>query len=187
MGLCRDHDLLAQADALPPVIFDAMFLAAQVARGSLDQTVTAWLSTAFAAWIRAGGDVPLERCLHLPAGQKKRQIVRRNAWIRVAALCIEGSGVHYISLALEREMARFLTRGGWERWKGQALPPRTCSDLDAALFFVAKANGGKGLSARQLRRVLGHFFTSQCPAELQSMGAYRSGATPQPSCSKGTP
>lgn len=152
-------------------VYDAMFLAAKAASGAVDLPVMAWLSAGFTAWIKAGGDVPLERCLHLPAGSRRRQIARRNAWVKAASTFLQERSDYQTAAVLARELDRFLTRGRWPRWRREALPPQGCSDLEAALFFIAKANNGEGLSSRQLRRILGHLSPSICPQTSGSLEA----------------
>lgn len=167
----------AAAGSLQPAeVYDAMLLAAKTAGGAVDLPVIAWLAAGFSAWIKAGGDVPLERCLHLPASSKRRQIVRRNAWVKAAAAYLQEPNAYRASMVLERELLRFMTRGGWPRWMARMLPPDACSELDSALFFIAKANNGKALSARQLRRILGHISGPNCPDRSDTMEAQRRGA-----------
>ncbi len=140
----------------------AIDLAAEVAAGALDSEAHKWLCDGFAAWVRAEGAVPLERCLHLPSTPRRARLIKRNFWLIEAARALGGANSWSVSVALAAELGDFLSRGAWRTWKDLAEPPEGASQLRTALFHVAKANDGKSLTPRHVSRCIGHVFERKC-------------------------
>jgi hypothetical protein len=64
----------------------AVVLAEQVASGELTVEAAEWLAHGFRAWLAAGADVELARCLRLPATGHKLALARRDYWLSEAAV-----------------------------------------------------------------------------------------------------
>lgn len=134
----------------------AIECAANLAAGGADPTTLHWVQKGFAAWAASGGDIPLERCLRLPATPTRRRLMRRNLWILVASNLVEGPEGWANATQLAAELERFLSRGPWLAWRDLSNPPLDASDLRTALFHVAKTNNGESLSPKQIHRLLRH-------------------------------
>lgn len=133
-------------------------LAAKLANGDPDPRVLRWAEEGFAVFFRHGGMIPLERCLCLPGAQGLR-LAQRNIWLVQAAKLLPN--VH----SLAHEYDTFLSSGPWRAWRGLSAAPDGTSKLRIALFHAAKANNGKSLSVKQIRRIVGHKYTQQCPRQ----------------------
>lgn len=119
---------------------------------------------AFGGYLRAEGKVPLERCLHLPTTPVRLRLAQRDVWLLRAAELIEETTAYSTAQAVAKELDTFITCGPWRLWRDRHEPPAGAIPLRAALFFVARFNGGRGLSAKQVARVIGHRFNKQCPS-----------------------
>lgn len=136
----------------------AMEYASRIAAGHVDQDSLRWVQQGLAAYIRSDCGVPLERCLHLANTPKRRNLMRRNVWLAEAAKLIQCESAWHGAVALAGELDRFLSRGHWLSWRTLERPPEGSSGLRSALFWVAKANDAKALSAKQIHRIVGHVF-----------------------------
>ena len=130
--------------------------ASRIARGQHDEHAHQWLQKGFAAWLRCSGTVPLHQCLALPSSESKLERSRRDQWIVTAAACIDARSAWSAANELAAELERFITRGPWRVWCDAKCPPADASQLRSALFYIASANDGKSLSAKQIHRVIGH-------------------------------
>lgn len=135
-----------------------MDLALRIAAGQFNETVHDTLRRGFAAFIDAGGAVPLERCLRLPVSTAAFRLTQRDRWLAEVAQSTEGATSWAKSVAISKELQAFLTRGPWLSWLDLQDPPAGTSSLRVALFYTAKYNNGKGLSAKQVNRIVGHVF-----------------------------
>ena len=130
-----------------------MHLLVLAANGKWTPEVRAWLQSALAALINAGGAVPLERCLRLPMTPAKWRQLMRNYWLLNA---IEASGQESLWMAcveVSDALAAFLSRGPWHAWRSLQDPPAGTPVFRSALFYVAKHNGGEPLSPRHVYRI----------------------------------
>lgn len=134
----------------------AIECAAKLAAGGADPSTLEWLHRGFDAWAKAGGEISLERCLHLPATPTRGRLMRRNLWIQVASNLIDVPEGWANASQLSAELERFLFRGPWPTWRDSKNPPLEASDLRTALFHVAKTNNGESLSPKQIHRLLRH-------------------------------
>lgn len=133
--------------------------ATAVATGRFDGEVLKWLQGGFQALLRSEGAVTLESCLHLPTTTGRMRLARRNAaLVDVAALIDDAPTPWVLANEVSRELDRFLQSGPWRFWREQAEPPAEASRLRAALFRLAKSNGGRSLSAKQINRILRDAF-----------------------------
>jgi hypothetical protein len=135
-------------------------LARRVASGLFDATVLDILSRGFTAFLNAEGDVPLERCLRIPKSKTRFRLAQRNYWLSEVAKTMEevSSSEWGLAIAVSKEISTFIDRGAWRHWRQLNDPPAGTSNLRVALFYTAKLNEGKPLSAKQVSRVVGHVF-----------------------------
>lgn len=107
------------------------------------------------SWLASGGTVPIERCARLPATPGALRNATRDFWLRRAAELVEpGKPAFTQAHPVARELDSFLSRGMWRAWQEFPTPPANASQLSAALFRVAKFNGGESLSARHIARII---------------------------------
>jgi len=155
--------------------FNPMVMAVRTARADVDIFQMRWVSEGFRNWLKAGGTVPLERCLRLPSTPGQMARLRRNAWVAKAARVLAAAPVtphgdqdspatnnelaHTQTAAdLARELDRFVTRGGWSHWRHLPRPPADASKLRICLFHIVSSNNGKSLGSKQVERILKHFL-----------------------------
>ena len=130
-------------------------LAARLAAGQVDADVLRWLQRGFSAWARSGGELGMERCLHLTATPFQRRVRQRNGWLaELARLVATEPGEGPLAHRVHRALDRFQTRGLWTNWKADPEPPAGAAQLHAAAFWVLRFNGGKALSFWHLRDLL---------------------------------
>jgi hypothetical protein len=121
----------------------------------IDQDTLRWLIDGFRKFDQHEGALPLERCLRLPTAAQRR-LAERDFWLRVAgALIIEPRPVLRATELADR-LQVFMSRGPWLQWRALSEPPEAATDLQRALFHVARAIGDRPLPQwRQVMRVLG--------------------------------
>jgi hypothetical protein len=135
-----------------------MDLAWNVAAGAFTQDVQERLQRGFAAFVDAGGVVPLERCLRLPKSNTGVRLAQRKRWLAEVAKATDAPSTWARCVATSRALETFLSRGVWSAWKHMQDPPAGASQLRTALFYTAKFNDGNGISPRQVSRDVGHLF-----------------------------
>lgn len=134
-------------------------LAWRVASGQFDDSLLAVLSRGFAAFVNAGGDLSLERCLRIPRGSARFRVAQRNYWLAEVARATDGISSQWgLAVAISKELNTFITCGAWRAWKELQDPPTGTSTLRTGLFYAAKFNDGKSLSSKQVSRVIGHIY-----------------------------
>lgn len=135
-----------------------MDLAWHVAAGKFSESVCDALRRGFAAFVDAGGDVPLERCLRLPVSAKSFRLMQRDRWLAEVVRSTEGKTPWARCVAASAALDTFLSRGPWRAWCDLQDPPAGTSSLRVALFYTAKLNDGEGLCSRTVNRRVGHIF-----------------------------
>ncbi len=143
-----------QADA--PV--DPMDRVARVASGCLLSSDLKWLSDAFSSWVKADGDIPLERCLHLPTTQTAMRLMKRDRWICEAISLLPEREVWPASTRLAAEWNEFIARGPWRFWRGESDPPADAAPLSRCLFYATSHNRSASVGEKQICRIAGHLF-----------------------------
>jgi hypothetical protein len=133
-------------------------LVERMAAGYFDPEVHAFLRASASAWLLAGGEVPLERCMHLPNTPKRMRLAQRDQWIRCAATMTGKQTAYAAAQDVEQALSRFLSRGLWPHLRHMSVAPEGISRKSAALFYVARLNDGEALSAKQIHRVIRHVF-----------------------------
>ena len=131
------------------------------ADGVQTESDIAWVSRAFAAYLRDSGSIPLERCLHLPTTHAGWRRINRDIWLCKAARLVGHHGSWSESQRLAGEWERFISRGAWSSWRDEEAPPAYATDLSAALFYATRLNRSQGLNAKQIHRIVGHFSTEK--------------------------
>jgi len=112
----------------------------------------------FMKWLDETNSLSLERCLGLPSTKAKRLDALRAGWLCEAARYIDAPNPTQGVDQLRREWDTFVSRGPWRFWRDDEHPPDDAPRLDRALFYASKFTGGKTLSGRHLRRIVGHAF-----------------------------
>lgn len=135
-----------------------MDLAGLVAAGQFDEAVKEKLKKGFATYINGGGTITLERSLRLTRGNKSLRKAQRNLWLVEVARSTEGKTPWARCVATSNTLDTFISRGIWHAWRNRDDPPAGTSNLRVALFYAAKFNEGKGLSAKSISRDIGHIF-----------------------------
>lgn len=132
----------------------AIEFASRLAAGGADPSTLQWVQAGMAAWVRAGGEIPLERCLHLPRSPTSRRKMKRVEWVQIAANQLDAKTDWGICTGLAAELNQFLSRGPWFAWKNMKNPPAEASNLRTALFHIAQMSDGKPLAPRTFYRDL---------------------------------
>jgi hypothetical protein len=122
----------------------------------------ALLRKGFDAYLNAGGEIPLERCLGIAATHGARRRLKRDTWLRKAAMLIDAGSSWARSQKLEAEWNRFISRGAWQAWRADDHPPPEATPLSEALFYATMCNRSDSLTAKQIERITGHIFTGKC-------------------------
>ena len=130
--------------------------------GALTERGAALLRKGIDAYLDAGGEIPLERCLGIPSTHAARRRLRRDSWLRKAATFIDASSRWTGSQKLEAEWNKFISRGPWQAWRDGDYPPPEATPLSEALFYATVCNRSDSLTAKQIDRIVGHIFTGQC-------------------------
>lgn len=151
--------------------FDPMGMMARLADGSeITNSDLLHLRNAAKAWMTSSGDIPIERCLRLPQTPEKYRISQRNRHLCEAIKLLpeyhrprsEKSNQAVID-RLESEWNAFASRGMWRACRDDSEPPKDASPISRCLFFATSLNRGETLTARQIKRHVGHVFHWKCP------------------------
>ncbi|HZW11900.1 MAG TPA: hypothetical protein VFF81_01745 [Noviherbaspirillum sp.] len=121
----------------------------------------AWVSNAMSTYLTGCGQLPLERCLHLPSTHGGWLHFQRDLWLCKAAALISASGSWTGAQKLAQEWNTFLSRGPWQAWRDEDSPPDYATPLSEALFYASRFNRSRSLGAKQLRRIVGHVFSKE--------------------------
>jgi hypothetical protein len=125
------------------------------------EAATALLLHGIRTYLNAGGELDLARCIGLPtpAAKNKFAQLRRNYWLCMAAGQLTAASPWERSVALQRELNKFLA-GIWSACQGKDEPPPSASKLHACLFRAVAATPGKIPTAiRHLHRIVGEVET----------------------------
>jgi len=127
----------------------------RLADGSASAADEAAHRAALRAWLEAPEALSLERACGVVASFDQRRRRQRNHWLEVAARLLPDRDRPWLAaVALDREWARFVSRGPWQRWRNRDCPPDDATELQKALYWATRFNRGGPLDARQLARVL---------------------------------
>lgn len=125
------------------------------AQGEGDEASRAWLQNGLATWLRANGNVPLERCQRLPTTPARLRIAQRDFYLKQVASALQARTAWERSSLVSTMLAGFLSRGRWAQgWKNLEDPPANADRAESDMFYLAKLNNGRELSARQVHRIL---------------------------------
>jgi hypothetical protein len=153
-------------------------LVARFAEGSPTAADIQAIARAARVWLRADGQVTLERILHLPAGFEARRRLERDRWLMRAAELLRPVGSQRAGCERLAELwLRFRCGSAWRAWALLAAPPADASELEEVLFHATRANRSKCLGAKQLGRVVGHVFSRPCPTVGPKVAHIDSGVT----------
>lgn len=135
----------------PAVLFQ------QVLAGIITADGLAWLQAAFEQHDRYNGALSLERCLRIPStSQRNREY--RDHWLREAAAYLSTEEPAARKHELATALHDFVSGHAWRVSRDLAAPPLQFTQLDRALWHVAKSmkgrRGGTCLSAKQVARIL---------------------------------
>lgn len=130
--------------------------------GALTERGAALLRKGIDAYLNAAGEISLERCLGIAATHSARRRLKRDTWLRKAAMLIDAGSSWAGSQKLEAEWNRFISRGPWQAWRADDHPPPEATPLSEALFYATVCNRSDSLTAKQIERITGHIFTGKC-------------------------
>lgn len=136
---------------MPEPLELAEVVASRPARDAADD----WLARGFQTWLRAGGAIPLERCLRLGATPAVICRARRNAAIRRAWALLPPGSDRARAERLATELRRFTT-AVLPTWQEAGGAPAGASRLRQALAEAATADpelARRGLSAEAIRKL----------------------------------
>ena len=111
---------------------------------------------------------PLERALGMLATTAQRRLAQRDHWYRRAIAIVSRRSSLSPTRALDNEWSRFVSRGAWTRWRELKRPPENAPELDIALFWLTRHNGGDVLNPRHGYRIL--FGSQRDYAETSTLG-----------------
>lgn len=138
---------------------DAFRRLQKLAAGRFDDDVQLWLSGAAAMMIKLGGALNFHVCCGLPGTPKKMQMQQRDLYLHELASLLHPDAPrdthHRFAEQLKSEVNQFISRGAWRHWKDRTTPPAEATPVQEKLFFVVRANGGRGLSKRSISQRLG--------------------------------
>ena len=148
---------------------DGLDLIERIAAGDFAPDVKARLRECMAAYLLAGAEVSMERCMRVPNTPHRVRLAQRDAWIRRAALLMKSRSSHAAAIALEGELYRFVTRGRWAQLQGLRAPPEGLASLTVCLFHIARLNDGDTLSSKQIHRLIRREFPEKCPTDAPTI------------------
>lgn len=148
---------------------DGLKMIERIAAGDFAPDVQKRLRECMAAYLLAGAEVSMERCMRVPNTPHRVRLAQRDAWIRKAALTLENRSSHAAATDLESELRRFVTRGRWAQLQGFKTPPEGLAPLTVCLFHIARLNDGETLSSRQIHRLIRHEFPEKCPPDTPTI------------------
>jgi hypothetical protein len=131
---------------------------ARFIKGAQTAADIAWVRQALTAYLGSAGEVPLERCLHLPSTHTAWRKTNRDQWLCKAAFLIDAEGSWSGSQKLEDEWKKFISRGPWGAWRDEENPPEHATALSEALFYATRLNRSQSLNAKQICRIAGQVF-----------------------------
>lgn len=147
----------SEVDAGLPV-FDAMAACKRIVDGNATAEDQEWVRRGFDALLSNMGAVPLERCLRLPNSYAAWAKLSRDQWLCKAVSFVDADSSWSAAQKLDAAWTRFIDRGHWKQWRSVEHPPELAGEFDVALFYATKLNNSKGLNAKQISRIVGHFF-----------------------------
>lgn len=145
------HAGLAMA-AMPP-LRDGLVRAYEIADGRLDDEDVGWLVRGFKAYLASNGTLPLERCLHLPAGDGALRRARRDNWLRRAW---ERMGEEVSPWRRSERLADAVNRfrlTKWPRWRCLGAAPQHASAVEQALFEAFRSHERIPGTAMQIHNI----------------------------------
>jgi hypothetical protein len=146
------------ADAVEAKAHDPLQAIVSFADGQFRDIDLALLQKGFDIYLNAEGAIPLERCLGIPSTHTGWRKLRRDSWLRRAALLINDDGITTGSQKLKFEWDLFISRGPWNLWRDDAEPPPDATPLSEALFWATRLNRSESLTDRQIARIVGKIF-----------------------------
>lgn len=147
---------------MPVARVEPLVMLAKITDGDATAFEHDWLRSGLDAYFNSNGQIPLERCLHLPPTIAKWRQSRRDIWLMKAAMCIDAPTVAAGCATLRAEWSAFVSRGPWRSWKEDAGPPATATPLHEALFWASRLSRSKCLGTKQIERIAGHVFAEKC-------------------------
>lgn len=139
--------------ASPPPARDGLVRAYEIADGRLDDDDIGWLVQGFKAYLASDGTLPLERCLHLPAGDRALRRARRDSWLRCAWEQMEDEASPWRrSERLAKAVKRFRSTK-WPRWRALGAAPAHADGVEHALFEAFRSHERIPATAMQIHNI----------------------------------
>lgn len=132
---------------------DGLVRAYDIADGRIDVEDMGWLVRGFKAYLASDGTLPLERCLHLPTGDRALRRARRDSWLRQAWERLgEEVSPWQRSERLADVVNRFRTTK-WPRWRALGAAPDHATDVEQALFEAFRSHERIPATAMQIHNI----------------------------------
>jgi len=139
--------------AARPAARDGLVRAYEIADGRLDVDDMGWLMRGFQAYLASDGALPLERCLHLPAGDRALRRARRDSWLRSAW---ERMGDEVSPWRRSEQLADAVNRfrsTKWPRWRILGMAPDHATSVEQALFEAFRSHERIPATAMQIHNI----------------------------------
>lgn len=120
----------------------------QALSSTTDAALVAWLQRGCQTWLETDGEIPLHRCLGLPAGGRARPALR-DFWLSRAAQKLD-----HCAARLQLAATKFNVNT-WPVWRDLDAPPSSATALEACLFFARRASAFP-TSQRQFLNIIGN-------------------------------
>ncbi len=125
---------------------DAFAAARRIAAGIATDADRAWLQAGMATWLRAGGELSLERCLKLN-GRRRGVLAQRDELLLELRDAVGGPEAMLRSIA-------YFTVTSWPRWRGLAVAPAGASYLQRIAFDLLNLRCPIPTTSRGIRKAL---------------------------------
>lgn len=132
---------------------DGLVRAYEIADGRLDTRDVGWLMQGFRAYLANQGALPLERCLHLPTGDRAMKRARRDRWLRVAWEQVAGDISPWRRSEKLAQLVATFRCTKWTRWSQLSSAPESASALDLALFEAFRSHERVPATAMQIHNI----------------------------------
>jgi hypothetical protein len=132
---------------------DGLIRAHDIADGRIDVEDVGWLVRGFKAYLASEGTLPLERCLHLPTGDRALRRARRDSWLRQAWDRLDSEvSAWRRSEQLAEAVRRFRTTK-WPRWRALGAAPEHATRVEQALFEAFRSHERIPATAMQIHNI----------------------------------
>jgi len=141
------------AGAASPEARDGLMRAYEIADGRLERDDLAWLAHGFKAYLASNGSLPLERCLHLPSGDRALRRARRDYWLRLAWARMAGDVSPWRRSEMLAGAIHRFRAAKWPRWRSLGVAPVSAGLVENALFEAFRSCERIPATAMQIHNI----------------------------------